>query len=141
MSAAKSRTIVVRDEVAKQRIIRGIQMADLQDSAGRWLLVTIARKQRRRSLRQNALYWAWMKIVADFTGGDSDEIHLAFRGKFLGYRDVAGQSIPRSTAKTETPEFAEYLNKIEAYCATELGLVLPQPNDPEAWDAFQAEAA
>ena len=138
----KPRTYIVRDELTKARIVRGIQMADLQDKEGRWLLVTVARKQRRRSLQANALYWAWLKIVSDHTGGDVDDVHLAFRGKFLGYRVIAGQDVPVSTAKQETPAFAEYLSKIEAYCATELGIMLPQPNDPEAWEAFQeAQAA
>lgn len=95
--------------------------------------VDITRHAAIRSNPQNNLYWKWVGIVARETGNDSDMVHKVFAGKFLG-RDIVevfGQKVSkvRTTTKLSTEEFSTYLDQIDAFCATELKIILPHPDD------------
>lgn len=80
-----------------------------------------------RSLDQNRLYWAWLNIIADEVGYDSEEMHSTFKAMFLTDRS---QTLPivRSTTKLNKLQFMNYLNKIER-TASELGITLPNPDE------------
>lgn len=87
----------------------------------------------KRSTSQNALYWLWLDIVADETGNSRDELHDVFRTKFLPVAEhevlgVVVRELP-TTTKLSTDQFTTYLNQIEVFCNTELGIVLPHPED------------
>jgi len=99
-------------------------------------------KRGHRSLSQNALYWIWVKEIAEFinakkgTDFTSDEIHTKLKADFLGFepaRKIGSTDIPqqvKSTKKLTKGEMLEYLQQIEAWCAG-FGLVLPRPSDSQ----------
>ncbi len=94
--------------------------------------VTVEPYKTRRSLNQNALYWRWLSILAEETGHDNDDLHEFFKAKFLEPRtvDLHGEEIAvRSTAKLAADEFKLYLDKVYAFVTSELGILLPLPEE------------
>lgn len=97
--------------------------------------VEIALRRAKRSMDQNRLYWLWLNHIAkegDF-GYTAEELHQVFAQKFLGARQrvMYGEQvldIP-STRKLSKEEFSAYLERIEAFSNTELGIQLPIPQD------------
>lgn len=84
------------------------------------------KKQRKiRSLNQNNLYWWWLEIIGQDLGYDPEELHAAFRAKFLTDYTLK-IPLPRSTAKLNKVQFGQYLDKIQRLAA-ELGIALPEP--------------
>jgi hypothetical protein len=122
--------IILRDENLRQRVIELIGALNLDKL---WQ-ITIEPYRKKRSLSQNALMWVWLeevvKHVHETTGQDKDDIHEFFKAKFLPARQVemAGDTIEyRTTTKLTTAEMSAYMNAIEAWATSELGLLLPLP--------------
>jgi hypothetical protein len=94
----------------------------------------IYRKQRSvRSNKQNSYYHSVViKILADYCGYETSEMHEALKEKFLSnQRDDNGLIKIKSTTKLSTGEFEEFLDKIKRFAATELHCVIPNPNEVE----------
>ena len=126
-------TIIIRDEKLRARVIGWIRAIDLDKQPWR---VTVEQYRKRRSLSQNSLMWLWIGEVADYvgkhTGQDADDIHEFFKQKFLPPRiiEVGGVTVDvRSTAKLTTLEMTIYMDRIYAWVTTELGLLLPLPQE------------
>lgn len=104
--------------------------------------VTISRVRKRRTTDQNSLYWMWLKCVADETGNTTDDIHEYCKRKFLVPRviEIAGErlEIAPSTTKIDTAQMTEYLNNVQAWASSELGITLPNPND-QYFEYFENE--
>lgn len=101
--------------------------------------VKFGEKKSNRSLAQNRLLWMWNKLIADHvlesTGEhySDDEIHEYMKSQLLPSKVVEIEGKPvrcrKSTAKLNTRDMADYLNKLDMYCADSLHLVLPRPED------------
>jgi len=99
--------------------------------------VEIKPYRKKRTLSQNGLYWKFLDVVVqavhDETGNDKEDIHAFFKAQFLPVRTVAigseTRSVPVSTTKLSTAEMGDYMTKIQAWCGSELGLLLPDPRD------------
>ena len=95
--------------------------------------ITVTLHRQKRSDPQNNLYWKWVGIVARSTDNDAETVHKVFARMFLGIevQECLGEKVAKikSTTKLNTEEFTEYLERIEAFCLTELGIVLPHPED------------
>jgi len=128
----RSQTIIVRDEVLRKRVIQLLSALNLD---GPWE-ITVKPYRKRRSLSQNSLLWLWLNEVADHvsqhTGMDVDDIHAFFKQKFLPAKiiEISGETVEcRTTTKLTTLEMADYMNKIYAFVTSELGVLLPLPQD------------
>ena len=121
---------ILRDDAVRQNCIKAIAALNL---AGKPWHVTIAPFRKRRTLSQNALMWAHLnEIVAaasQETGNDPDVLHRFFKWKFLPpvVIEVRGEvkELEPTTTTLKTVEMSEYMERIRAWCASELGLVLP----------------
>lgn len=101
---------------------------------GEPLRVEIHQRGNRRTLEQNRRYWAVLNEIADqaWVDGkqyDADTWHEHFRRAFIGKNEVvmpSGEIIERgiSTTTLNVSEFADFMGKIEAYAAGQLGVVL-----------------
>ena len=97
---------------------------------GRPLQVQVSEYKTKRSLEQNSLYWARLEQIADNVWVDGkqfskDAWHGHMGDLYLPKEQTpGGRLIPISTRHLDVGEFSEYLNKIEAYAATELGVEL-----------------
>jgi len=127
--------IICRSEVLKKRAISLIEGLPVDDAHE----VVIRPFKSKRSLDQNRLLWKWTDIIrvhiADSTGKfySSDEIHEWFKSRFLPFRvvEIGGDAhtCSATTTKLNTKEMAEYLDAINHFCGSELGLFLPVPGD------------
>ena len=119
---------VIRDELMRASVCRLIAGLDL---AKPWA-VTVEPHKERRSLNANALYWKWVGLVAQETGNDPDVVHETFKRKFLVPEEISfmgEKMLYRSTAKLDTRAMSEYMDKVYAFTTTELGILLPVPED------------
>lgn len=120
---------VLRDEDSRLRAIKHIEALSLEKP---WQ-VDIKLYRKNRSSAQNRLYWMWLTIVGDDLGYTKKEMHKVFAKKFLPL-DVTvamGETVndTKSTTDLNTKEFTEYLEEIDIFSSSELGIVLPHPAD------------
>jgi hypothetical protein len=109
--------------------------------AGKPVQITAGEAEDQRSIEQNRYYWGPLLGAVSEQARTPDRWtqeawHHLFRRMFLGYEIkkelVAGKKRPtiirrlRSTRDLKVKPFAVYLQKIEAYVSTELGVQLPE---------------
>lgn len=120
---------VVKDASEREAICKYLQ--SLPD--GKAYKVSITLHKAKRSNDANALYWAWLAIIASETGNDRETCHKFFAKKFLGYdvHEFGNDKIAvvRSTSRLDTKAFSEYMDQVSAFASSELGIVLPSPDD------------
>ena len=99
---------------------------------GQIVEVTAEKQKRHRTSEQNRYYWGVvLKTIADFCGyfsaDELESLHQELRRKFL---PAAGRlELPVSTAKLSTVEMNDYIEKIRAWAARDLGVYVPDPNE------------
>ena len=136
-----ARKFVIRDDAE-----RGIRDERFRNAAIDYLMnvtadpaieVSIQPYKRGRSLAQNRLLHMWMREVSQGFAehyGDwkaPDVWKEFFKRLFLGQTEhkIHGASVAM-TAKTSSlkvAEFSDFLNQIDLYCGSELGLMLTHP--------------
>ena len=120
--------IIIRDEILRQRAIDMIAELDISKP----MEVTVKRYRSRRSLNQNSLYAAWVDQICDETGNDRETVRGELRKMFAPMKEVVWgdevRSVPRSTAELTTAEMQDYMAKVEAFAATDLGIRLMVPD-------------
>lgn len=102
--------------------------------AGKRVTLTIGENKPERSGNQNAYYWGVvLKTIGDELGYTQDELHEALKWKFLRKEAEPDKFRPfdtvRSTAKLKTDEFEDYLDRVRMWAASEMGIVVPLPNE------------
>ena len=121
------------------------------------LVVRIDQKEETLSHAQRRLYWLQLHFVEKQTGQDADSLHEIVKGKFvtkilmrdregfaemveairhlkaIGSKDyesiAAGVYKLISTTILDTKQFTDYLKLVEAYMLSELGIMVPVPDD------------
>lgn len=97
-------------------------------SAGKILKLTVEPWQSKRSLEQNALYWATLTDISREAPAHMDGVfyapdvwHEHFRRLFLPMRPgPGGEGIPTSTTSLSVTEMADYITQVQAWQADEL---------------------
>lgn len=95
-------------------------------------------KKRIRTIPQNRLYRLWITCISFETGEDTDVLHDIFKKKWLEPEIVEkyGVKVERyTTTNLNTIQFKYFLDKIQTFANSELGIVLPNP-DEKYWDEF-----
>ena len=103
---------------------------------GREVWISLVRQQHRRTLPQNSLYWVWVSEIAGYIGEGRDETHALLKGQFLPKRDIElleGKrlTMPPSTRLLNVEEFRLYMDEVQRWAGTFLGLALPEGNQVE----------
>ena len=98
--------------------------------------VIVKKWRDSRSNKQNRAYWGIIiNMLSQETGNDDETIHEFLKAKFLGVETVKIGNVafqkPKSTPRLNTIEFEEYCKKIRQWAATELNIVIPEPNQIE----------
>lgn len=95
-------------------------------------VLTIKKKWNKRSLNQNAYFWLCMKVLSEYTGHTPEEMHVIVKGLYspkkiikVGKKDY---TIPKGTSELTKGEFVELMMHVNVL-ASEMGVVLPDPND------------
>ena len=100
--------------------------------------IIIKRKQEQRTIAQNDLMWLWFSCIERETGTPKDDVYMYYCQKFLSRRVTLGERTEighTTSSKLNTEQMTEFLNKIQADAATEMGISLPNPDD-KYWEAF-----
>lgn len=139
-----NKAILRRDDPINAQKVSKLEDAHWAKAKGDTALVTIVDERKAtRSLAQNDLYWAWLRILSPHTGyEDLDELRLLLQQKFLGYEfDFKNQNGEthiqqvKGTSKLTVKEFRDYLEKVEHFSLTVLECKLPN-NDDRYWQAM-----
>ena len=121
--------MIIQNESDKARAINQITLLNTEKV---WD-VSIKPYKPNRSRAQNRIYWSWLQIIGDHLGYPKDELHVVLAAKFLGIVETRciGEIItqPVSTSSLNVKGFAEYLNRIELFAGSELGITLPNQDD------------
>ena len=103
--------------------------------------LTVAKFERTRSNQQNR--WLWgvaYQLIADHTGHDKDEIHEWIKDaiglrKEVRYKGADGKEhsswLVKSTTEYSTSEMTMFMNMLQQWAVTELGVYIPDPNEVE----------
>jgi hypothetical protein len=91
--------------------------------------VEIGPVREQRSVSQNSRLWALHSLASKETGYTPDELHELMLCKFFGTKDVElggiKRTIPAKRSSTrEKQEFREFLDAVETFYASELGVWL-----------------
>jgi len=109
---------------------------DLQQACNRMVRLLqdkgiLPKPKRKRTLAQNALYRAWLDIVAKESGNNSDLLHANMKRLYLSKRKrlVIKKKISYvydmgSTTDLNIEQFTEFLNKVYTFFS-DFGYVLP----------------
>lgn len=113
----------------------------LRGLAGKPVHLTIRVKRNRRSDDQLRWYWGQiLHLLSEHTGYEPEELHDYCKARFIPKRlaicdgngvVIDDRVVGGSTGKLSTSEMADYCEAIRAFAASELGVVIPDP-DP-AW--------
>lgn len=93
------------------------------------LMVTVEAYRDTRSKDQNKRYWALLNEISEQAsiGGkrySSAVLHEWFKASFIGMEESPdGRLIALASRELKKDEFTAYMNRVEVYAATELGVV------------------
>lgn len=126
----------IHNEYTRQKAIEQLQELDLK----KVYICTLKKETNKRTIDQNSLYWLWLTCIEQETGQDKNDLHLLFKQMFLPRKEVIIglqiYQIETSTKDLNTFEFKQYLDKIQIFTASELGITLPDPEDLK-FEAFK----
>jgi hypothetical protein len=124
-----ARTFIIRGP-EQARALHGFLKANAAALAqqGRPLAVEVREHKAKRSSQANRRYWALLRFISEnaFVAGrqfSDDAWHEHFRRKFIGCEDLPdGSTVGISTTTLDVGAFNDYMARVEAYAATDLGL-------------------
>lgn len=97
--------------------------------------VDIKPYRRKRTSDQNRYYWGVvLKIIADETGHEAQDLHEYFLGMIYGWQEytVLGELRKRPARRSsdmKTDEMSAYWEAIRAWAAQNLGIYIPEPGE------------
>lgn len=106
---------------------------------GKKIVVILDRYSARRSLKQNAYYWAIVTGLAEHLGYFPEECHEALKWKFLRKYDESDLPTVKSTSYMNKLDMASYIDTIRKWAIIEYGMDIPTPDEfkilhPENYD-------
>ena len=97
--------------------------------SGTDVAINLEIRKPKRTEQQNRYYWLYLEILARETGYTEDELHEAFKKKFLGKgrKMVCGEDITlcKSTTTLSVSGFIDYILSIE----NETGIIAPDTKE------------
>lgn len=107
------------------------------NESGKPLVVTVSQEDKTRSAQQNRRYWAILGQIAEqaWVNGHQysrDVWHEHFGRLYLALEDVTlptGEIIQRraTTTRLDVAAFNDYMEAVERYAASELGICIELP--------------
>lgn len=95
-------------------------------------VITLTKRKTKRSIEQNALMWMWFTCIENETGTPKQDVHdyccRIFNFRIIEFKGEQ-QKVAGGTSKLTTAAMADFLNKVQAWASSELGITLPDPDD------------
>lgn len=147
-------TTFTTPEGARNVCVLALQQARLMVADGKRVRLRVEEAKDVRSLRQNAFLWAHVYAETSLQAvvlGErwiAEAWHELFKRMFLGYRyereEVVGlppraRRVLRSTTELSVRQMSEYIEKVLAYGATDLGVKF-ETMDWQAWEQHGGRA-
>ena len=88
-------------------------------------------QSKPKSSAQQGYYWGVvLKVISDYTGHETDELHEIFKNKFLREDDnsAIGYRI-KSTSTLSAAEMCEYMSRVITWASVEIGCYIPSPEE------------
>jgi hypothetical protein len=122
-TTSASRTFIIEEASQRERFKSFLDRRELP------FMVEIGPVREQRSISQNSRLWALHQLASKETGHGPDELHEIMLCKFFGTKEVdfAGvrRIVPLKRSSTrEKQEFREFLDNVENFYASELGVWL-----------------
>jgi hypothetical protein len=96
---------------------------------GERIEIIVRRERSVSSPAQNRYYWGVIvKLIADYTGHEPDEIHSIMKWKFLKQKDERNIEYVPSVSNLSTEQREEYHEKCRRWATVVLDLNIPLPN-------------
>ena len=96
---------------------------------GKAISLKLEELKKKRTNSQNAYYWGIvLPISANFFGYNIDEMHEAWKIKFLKTHLECPLPTLISTTELSTTEFKQFINRIQILCS-EMGCYIPDPDE------------
>ena len=120
-----SRTFTIETDDQRKRLHQFLDARALP------FMVDVGEVREHRSLAQNSRLWALHQLASKETGYTPDELHELMLCKFFGTKDVEFAGIKRTvpakrSSARDKQEFREFLDNVENFYASELGVWLGQ---------------
>lgn len=96
--------------------------------AGKPLMVQVSEYKTKRTREQNRRYWLLLEAIAAQAWVNGQRYssacwHEYYKRKYIGVVDLpGGATMASSSTDLSVADFAEYMDKVEADAATELGV-------------------
>ena len=92
----------------------------------------LKRVNEKRTINQNELMWMWFRCIENDTGTDKNDIYMYYCKKFLCKVIRVGEKVEKvyeTSSMLNTAQMSDFMKKIQADAASELGITLPIPED------------
>lgn len=126
-----SQEAILTKKDGKVELSKSLEFMCSQLRNGRYWL-RIERYVEQRTISQNALMWLWFTCIEREMGTDKQDVHDYYCTLFLRRTariNGVEVEIAGSTSKLNTLQMTDFMNKVKADAATELGITLPLPED------------
>lgn len=105
-----------------------------QAKEGKYVQVVVGDIEKGRSSQQNRYYFGVvLKLISDYTGDNVNDLHEYFKEQYAPKKMTKvlneKKERPMSTTEMSTVEFNEYIERIRAFAAQELQVVIPDPGE------------
>lgn len=111
-----------------------IGLIEALDPSKAWS-VTVKQQRPRRSISQNNLLHQWLHIIADATGNELEDVKNALKDLYLPLKIVKVGKVERmvrpETSNLDVSSMGTFMDRVQAFAATELGITLPTPESIE----------
>ena len=127
------------DAVGKLRIDEPYRFRKhLRAFVGKPVEVVVRKRRSKRSLEQNAFWWAVpVAIMAEFMGDDPEPTHYALLGECFGYHwnERLKREVPNkaSSSRLTAEEFSQLIEWCPRWALEQFGVVIPLPNEAD-WE-------
>lgn len=92
--------------------------------------LTIKRASEKRTIAQNDLMWMWFACIENETGTAKEDVYNHYCKMLLSKPDPMGEGFINDTSsRLNTKQMTDFMKKIQADAASELGITLPVPED------------
>jgi len=120
-----NRTFLIEEAGQRERLGQFLSKRELP------FQVDVGPIREQRSLSQNSRLWALHQLASEQTGYTPDELHELMLAKFFGTKEIEVKgsrvTVPAKRSSTrEKDEFRGFLDNVENFYASELGVWLGQ---------------
>lgn len=122
--------LIIMNEYSKKAVVDFISGLNVEKP---WD-ITIERPKKKRTLSQNALYWDWVTDIGDHLGYFKNDMHELLKKNHMVPKIIIFEGKEheiKSIKNLNTREMSEYMDKVNYWAHSEMGIRLKIPADQQ----------